>query len=104
VLVSSDRNPYVQHGRLVPDVVPVGHDTDKSLPHVKLATAACDTPPVREAILRDDRRGLLSTIARMFSRVFIVFTTCLSEHHLINMAQGDGKNKYFTTKSFNRFN
>ena len=47
---------------------------DKSLPHVTLAT-----PPMREAILRVDRRGLLSTIARMFSHVLSVRTTCLSE-------------------------
>ena len=34
---------------------------------------------MREAILRVDRRGPVSTIARMFSRVLIVPTTCLSQ-------------------------
>jgi hypothetical protein len=34
---------------------------------------------MREAILRVDRRGLLRTILRMFSRVLIVPTTSLSE-------------------------
>jgi len=35
---------------------------------------------MREAILRVDRRGLLWTISRMFSRVFIVRTTSLWLH------------------------
>ena len=35
--------------------------------------------PMREAILRVDRRGLLWTIWRMFSRVLIVCTTSLSD-------------------------
>jgi hypothetical protein len=34
---------------------------------------------MREAILRVDRRGLLSTIARMFSRVLIVLPACLTQ-------------------------
>jgi hypothetical protein len=40
VLVSSGTNPYVGHGRLVPDVVPFDHDTDISDPHVTFATPA----------------------------------------------------------------
>jgi hypothetical protein len=38
VLVSSGTNPYVEHGRLVPDVVPFDDDSDISLPHVTFAT------------------------------------------------------------------
>jgi hypothetical protein len=34
---------------------------------------------MREAILRVDRQRLLSTIARMFSRVLIVLPACLSK-------------------------
>jgi hypothetical protein len=52
VLVSSGT---VEHVRLVPDVVPFD-DTDISLPHVKFAIR--DTP-MREAILRVDKRALL---------------------------------------------
>ena len=49
VLVSSGRNPYVEHRRLVQDVVPFDHDTDKSFPHVMFATPAygmrgCERP------------------------------------------------------------
>jgi hypothetical protein len=48
-------NPYVEHGRLVPDVVPSDHDKDINLLHVNFATPT----PMREAILRMDTRGLL---------------------------------------------
>jgi hypothetical protein len=57
VLVSSGTNPYVEHGRLVPDV-PFGHDTDKSSSRNVRHTCIRDTRN-REAILRVDRRGLL---------------------------------------------
>ena len=40
VLVSSGRNPYVEHRRLVPDDVPFDHDTDKSLPDLTFTTHA----------------------------------------------------------------
>jgi hypothetical protein len=48
VFVSSGTNPYVGHGRLVPDV-PFDHDTDISVPHVTFATPAyvidkCERP------------------------------------------------------------
>ena len=49
----------VEHGRLVPDVVPFDHGKDINLPHVKFATPAYMITPMREAILRVDRRGLL---------------------------------------------
>ena len=39
-LLSSGRNPYGEHGRLVPDVVPFDHGKDTNLPHVKFATPA----------------------------------------------------------------
>jgi hypothetical protein len=42
-------------------------------------TSICETLPMREAILRFDRRGLLSIIKRMFSRLLIVLPACLSE-------------------------
>jgi len=57
-LLSSGRNPYVEHGRLVPDVVPYDHGKDTNLPHVKFATPAYVIRRC-EAILRVDRRGLL---------------------------------------------
>ena len=40
MLVSSGTNPYVEHDRLVPDVVPFDHDMNKSLPHVTFAIPA----------------------------------------------------------------
>ena len=49
VLLPSGTNPYVEHGRLIPDVVSFDHDTDKSLTHVTFATPAyvirrCERP------------------------------------------------------------
>jgi len=49
VLLFSGTNPYVEHGRLVPDVVPFDHGKDINLPHGKFATPAyvfrrCDRP------------------------------------------------------------
>ena len=38
--LSSGTNPYAEHGRLVPDVVPFDHGKDTNLPHVKFATPA----------------------------------------------------------------
>ena len=48
-LLSSGRNPYGEHGRLVPDVVPFDHGKDTNLPRVKFATPAyvirrCERP------------------------------------------------------------
>ena len=40
VLFSSSTNPYVEHGRLVPDVVPFDHGKDINLLHIKFATPA----------------------------------------------------------------
>jgi len=40
VLLSSGRNPYVEQGLLVPDVVLCDHDEDVNLPHVEFATPA----------------------------------------------------------------
>ena len=56
MLLSSGRNPCVEQGPLVPDVVICDHDKDVNLPHVEFATR--DTP-MREAVLRVDSRGLL---------------------------------------------
>ena len=39
-LLSSGTNPYAEHGRLVPDVVPFDHGKDTNLPHVKFTTPA----------------------------------------------------------------
>ena len=77
VLLPSGTIPYVEHGRLVSDVVPFDRGKDINRPHVMFATPAYDTV-MREAILRVDTRGLLCTISRMFSRVFIVLTISLS--------------------------
>ena len=49
VLLPSGTNPYVEHSRLVPDVVPFDHGKDTNLPHVKFATPAyvirqCERP------------------------------------------------------------
>ena len=49
VLLSSGTNPYVEHGRLVPDVVPFDHGKDINLPHLNFATPAyvirrCERP------------------------------------------------------------
>ena len=49
VLSFNGTNPYVGHGRLVPDVVPFDHGKDTDLPHVKFATPAhvirrCERP------------------------------------------------------------
>ena len=49
MLLSSGTNPYIEHGRLVPDVVPFDHGMDINLPHVKFATPAymihrCERP------------------------------------------------------------
>jgi hypothetical protein len=49
VLVSGGTNPYVGHGRLIPDVVRFDDDTGISLPHVTFATPAyvirrCERP------------------------------------------------------------
>ena len=38
--LSSGTNPYAEHGRLVPDVVPFDHGKDANLIHVKFATPA----------------------------------------------------------------
>jgi len=48
-LLASGTNPYAEHGRLVPDVVPFDHGKDSNLPHVKFATPAyvirrCERP------------------------------------------------------------
>jgi len=48
-LLDSGTNPYAEHGRLVPDVVPFNHGKTKNLPHVKFATPAylirrCERP------------------------------------------------------------
>jgi len=40
VLLSIGTNQNVEHGRLVPDVVPFGHGKDINLPRVKFATPA----------------------------------------------------------------
>ena len=58
MLVSIGRNPYVELRRLVQDVVPFDHDTDKNFPHNVRHTCIRDAR-MREAILRVDRRGLL---------------------------------------------
>ena len=57
-LLPSCTNPYAEHGRLVPDVVPFDHGNDTKLPHVKFATLAFAIRRC-EAILRVERRGLL---------------------------------------------
>ena len=49
VLLSNGTNPYVEHGHLVPDVVPFDHGKDINLLHVKFATPAymirrCERP------------------------------------------------------------
>ena len=49
MLLSSGTNPYVEHCRLVPDVVPFDRGKDINLPHVKFATPAyvirrCERP------------------------------------------------------------
>ena len=40
-LLSSGTNPYAEHGRLVPDVVPFDRGKDTNLPCVEFATLAC---------------------------------------------------------------
>ena len=59
MLLSSGTNPYVERGRLVPDVVPFDHGKDINLPHVKFATPAYVIRRRREAVLRVDSHGLL---------------------------------------------
>ena len=59
MVLSSGTNHIVEHGRLVPDVVPFDNGKDKNLPHVKFAITCIRDTPMREAILRVDRRGLL---------------------------------------------
>jgi len=61
VLLHRGTNPNVEHGRLVPDVVPFDHRKDINFNRVKFEvhhTCIRDTP-MRETILRVDRRGLL---------------------------------------------
>ena len=70
MLLSSGTNPYVEQGRLVAGVVPYEDDKDVNFPDVDLARPAHVTrPPVREAIVRVDSRGLLRTVSGMFSCV-----------------------------------
>ena len=40
MLLSSGTNPYVEQGRLVPDVVPYEDDKDVNFPHVDFARPA----------------------------------------------------------------
>ena len=79
MLLPSGSNAYVEHGRLVPDVVPFDRGKDINRCRVMFRHTCIRDTPMREAILQVERRGLLCTISRMFSRVFIGHTISLSD-------------------------
>ena len=58
-LLSIGTNPYAKHGRLVPDVVHFDHGKDTKSSSCKFRHTCIRDKPMREAILRVDRRGLL---------------------------------------------